>query len=224
MTKFLVSPAEHSSWIKDLGRVSSNTERYGADVLWWDSTIKGWVGVQRKAVPDLIASVQDGRLAKEIAQLMKCKVASLVVEGRPRWSTDGTLMRSHTRWSIAQHRSLLRSIQGRGVFVEHSDDHADTARLIREIAGWVQKGDHRSLDRRPKPSPDSWGKVTDKAWACHMLQSVPDIGPVQAEAVYEHFDGKMPVVLTATREELLAVKGLGPKRVDKIRRAFGSVG
>ena len=221
MTKFLISPAEHSSWIKDLGRVSSTTEKYGADVLWWDEVIQGWVGVQRKTVPDLVASVQDGRLAKEMAQLMRVKVASLIVEGRPRWSTDGWLMRNHVRWSVAQHRSLLRSIQGRGVFVEQSDDHADTARLIVEIAAWVRKGDHRSLDRRPKPSGDSWGKITDKAWACHLLQSVPDIGPVQADAIYEHFGGRIPVGLTVDRKALLDVKGLGPKRVAKILRAFG---
>jgi ERCC4-type nuclease len=221
MADFLISPAEHSAPVKSLGRISTAPERYGADILWWDSAIKGWVGVQRKAVPDLIASVQDGRLAKEVAQLMKCKVASVIVEGHTRWSTDGQLMRSHVRWSRTQHRSLIRSVQGRGIFVEHSDSIADTVKLVREIASWAHKGDHTSLDRRPGPSGDGWGRVTDKAWACHLLQSIPDIGPVQAGAIYDHFEGVVPVTLTATRDELLAVHGLGPKRVDKILRAFG---
>lgn len=222
VTNFLISPAEHAAPIKDLGRVSSLPERHGADVMWMDPTIKGLVGVQRKAIPDLVASVQDGRLAKEVAQLQTCKVAVVIVEGRPRWSSEGQLMMGYVKWSRTQHRSLLRSIQGRGIFVEHSDSIADTAALIREIASWVGKGDHTSLDRRPKPGPNNWGKVDDEAWACHLLQSVPDIGPVQAKAIWDHFDGAIPVALTTDAVELAKVPGLGPKRIAKILKAFNA--
>ena len=221
MPDFLISPAEHHTAIKSLGRISSIPERYGADILWWDDVISGWVGVQRKAVPDLVASVTDGRLAKEIGQMNQCKVTSLIVEGRAHWSTDGVLMKSYARWTKAQHRSLLRSIQNRGVFVEHSDSPADTAVLVGEMASWVSKGDHKSLDRRPNPPSDTWGRVSDKAWGCHLLQSIPDIGPKQAEEIWDHFEGKLPLQMTVGKKDLLKVRGLGPKKAEKILKAFG---
>lgn len=223
MTDFLISPAERSHHIKALGRNSAVPEQHGADILWWDDTIKGFVGVQRKAVPDLVASVGDGRLAKEVAQLMTVKVAVLIIEGRPRWTTDGHLSASYTRWSRTAHRSLVRSIQGRGIFVEMSDSTADTAKLIIEIAAWVHKGDHTSLDRRPNPNPNPWGVVNDEAWGCHLLQSVPGIGPKQAKAIWDHFDGKLPIGLTVSREELLKVKGLGKGKADQLMKSFGSL-
>lgn len=216
--EFLVAPSEPTT-IKTLGRVSSIPEKYGADVLWVNA---GKIhGVQRKFYTDLLSSVEDGRLARECHQLQSCHVAHLIVEGKPKWTSDGMLMdRYNSRWSKAAYRSLLRSVQGKTIFVEYSDSEADTVALVEEIRRWTSKGDHTSLDRRPKPKVDNWGRITDESWACHLLQSIDGIGPKQAAAVWKHFGGHLPISLTATYVELQKVPGLGPKKAKSIVRAF----
>ena len=84
----------------------------------------------------------------------------------------------------------------------------------------MAKGEHRSLDRRPKPGPNEWGRVTDRGFGLHLLQSVDGIGPMQAGAIFDHFK-RVPVELTATREQLLSIPGIGPKRVAAMMKAFG---
>jgi ERCC4-type nuclease len=219
---FLIAPSEPPI-IKTLGRVSSVPERHGADILWYDRATRAVIGVQRKEYHDLLGSVADGRLAREVKQLKSTKVAHLIVEGRPRFTPDGHCTEQYlTRWTRAAYRSLLRSVQGRGIFVEHSDSTADTVSLVEEIYRWTAKGDHVSLDRRPTPTGNNWGQLTDKDWACHMLQSIDGIGPKQATAIWMHFGGKLPIELTATRAQLLTVPGVGPIVADKITKAFGA--
>lgn len=219
MAGLLIAPSE-PPLIKALGTVSSTPEKYGADILWAERAVSGLIGVQRKEVSDLIGSVQDGRLNKEIVQMRACHLAFLIVEGHPHWTSDGTLVHRWARWTRGQHYSLLRSVQTRGIVVEYTETTADTVGRIEDIHRWAAKADHTSLDRRPKPGPDEWGKVTDRGWGLHLLQSVPGIGPKQAELIWDHF-GKVPVGLSVTREDLAAIKGLGPKRVDSMFKAFG---
>lgn len=217
---YLIAPSEPSI-IKRLGRVSSIPEKHGADIFWHDPVIKGFVGVQRKEFGDLLNSVDDGRLAREVQQLQRTKVAHLIVEGKPKWTVDGQSMEKyHQRWTRAAYRSLLRSVQGRGIFVEHSDSMSDTVALVEEIRRWTNKGDHVSLDRRPKPRGDVWGRITDEAWACHLLQSIDGIGPKQASAIWTYFGSRLPISLTASADELKRVPGLGPKKVALLIRAF----
>jgi ERCC4-type nuclease len=219
-TKFLIAPSEPRI-IKTIGKVSSIPEKMGSDILWHDPSAGGWVGVQRKEFKDLLASVADGRLAREVQQIQRCKIAFLIVEGKPRWSPDGACMiRYYTQWTRAQYRSLLRSVQGREIFVEHSDSMKDTVALVGEMSRWVGKGDHASLDRRPKPKGDTWGRMTDKAWACHLLQSVDGIGPKAAAAIYDYFGGALPIALTTDVKTLEKVPGVGPGTAKKILRAF----
>lgn len=215
----LISPAE-PPLIKTLGTVSATPEKYGADILWSERNVSGLVGIQRKEVSDFVASVGDGRLNREMIQLRAVNLPILIIEGNPHWTLDGVLVHKYTRWTRAQHNSLLRSIQMRGVIVESTASVAETIKRVEEIAKWAAKADHTSLDRRPKPGPDEWGKVTDKAWGLHMLQSVPGIGPKQAEVIWDHF-GRLPLGLTVSREELMAIRGLGNKRVADIMKAFG---
>lgn len=221
MSSFLVSPAE-PPLIRAIGFTSQAPERHGFDVLWAEPTVGGLVGIQRKEFGDLINSVADGRLAKEVLQWggsPTVKLAFLIIEGIPHWTMDGELVHRYAHWHIRQYRGLMRSAQQKGMIVETTKNMAETIERIGEVAQWCAK-EHRSLVTRPKPGPDRWGQVSEKGWASHLLQSIPGLGPKQAEAIYDHFEGKVPIGLTCTAEELLAIKGLGPKKVDAILRAF----
>ncbi len=221
--RFLVSPTEHDPAVAAIGRAAFTPERHGVDILWAEPKVGGLIGIQRKELKDLIASVTDGRLAKEVQQMQSLKLAVLAVEGRANWTPDGVFVHRFVHWTRAQHRSLLRSVQQRGIVVEFTDDSADTVALCYEIAAWAAKGNHHSLDTRPKPFPDKWGTRTSKAWGIHMLQSVPGIGPSHAESIWDSFDGNVPIGLTCNEARLAQVKGLGPKRIKSLVEAFGGV-
>jgi ERCC4-type nuclease len=219
----LVAPTE-PLLVKALGTVALVPESYGADIMWAEQVLGGLVCVQRKEVGDLVASVVDGRLAKECQQLSAraVKLAVLLVEGQPKWTREGVLLDQYANWTRAQHRSLLRSVQLQGILVDYTDSTADTVSYIGELAQWAAKEGHHSLERRPKPKADpaDWGAITDKRWGIHVLQSVPGVGPGVARDIWDHFSG-LPIELLVGRKELLEVRGVGPKIADALMRAFG---
>ena len=216
----LIAPTEPSR-LKAIGTVSSVPETFGADIMWSCAQVGGLVGVQRKELRDLIASVHDGRLAKEVQQLSRVAYACLIVEGQPRWTNDGALVDPYTKWTKHSHRSLLRSVQARGIEVCVSDSVTDTVMAVMELAEYLKKETHDALDRRPKPRGE-WGDPTEKDFAMHVLQSAPGVGPKMAGAIYDHFDG-VPIGWTITRDELEEVAGIGPGRASKLWRTFNSV-
>lgn len=221
MPAFLISPAE-PPLIKTLGTVSAVPELHGADILWHESTV-GLIGVQRKEVTDFIDSIRDNRLAKEVAQLKQVALPIVIIEGKPHWTPDGELVSQFTRWSRDSHWGVIRSLQSEhGIVVETTESIDETIGRIEAIAKWAAKPEHSALKRRNKPaSSDGWGSRSDRDYACWILQSVEGIGRKQAEQILDHFEGKLPLSLTVDTSELLKVKGVGPKTVAALARAFG---
>lgn len=211
----LVAPSEPKT-MKVLGRSSSVPETMGADVL--IPHAGSMIGVQRKEISDLIASVQDGRLAKELAQLQRCSRAVLIVEGRLKWSTDGVLMdRQYGRdWTRTTHRNLLRSVQSRGVWVESTDDTADTVVCILELAEYLKKPAHNGLLKRSGMPVAPWGKADNRDWSAHLLQSFDGVGPELAGRVVDHFGGRAPLQWTVGEKELQEVAGIGPRKAKQM--------
>jgi len=212
----LVSPTERDLLSLLSGKAMSHSlpERYGADVL---AVVegRGKMAIQRKVFPDdLLASLDDGRLARELAMLSQTEYPVLILEGQPRWTSDGHLMQPwNSRWTRAQLRNLLRSVWWlHGVPVEHTQDIEDTAAAVLELESWFRKEVHRSLLSRPKrPCRDSWGTSSQRDFARFFLQGLPGVGSVLAEAIFDRF-GRVPMSWDCTLEELKSVYGIGEKR------------
>lgn len=213
----LIAPTEPPS-LKVLGKSSSIPERYGADVLWVARGI-GLVGIQRKERKDLVRSIYDGRLAREVALMQRLRIAILIVEGRMRWTTDGQLFDQFCKWTRKQHRALLLSAQLRGIKLVTTEDLTDTIEAIETIRDWVGKERHTALDRRPN-AQGAWGKAGHRDFGIHILQGFPGIGPVEAGAIFDHFGGRVPLGLDCTEKELRAVPGIGPKKAKGIVTAL----
>ncbi len=216
----VIAPTEPPSFKAIADVISMAPERMGVDAMW---ATKNWgmVGVQRKEFGDLLASVADGRLAREVAQMQRLGLAVLVIEGRPRWTADGELVDRFRRWSKSSHRGLVRSVQSKGVWVETSENTADTIEAVQDMIKWTAKDRHGSLDRRPKPT-GAWGQASERDFALHLLQGIDGIGPVVAEAILDRFNNQVPWMWTCTFEELLTVPGLGPKTAEKAWAALGA--
>lgn len=207
-----VSPSEPKEALVLLpgSRVSGLPERYGVDYL---VAVPGALaGVQRKTGRDLLASLEDGRLSKEVMAMKLLYPALLAVEGPcpPPLSryTEGQVLR------------LLWSVRLKGMWVERTPDLAGTALLVREFEGWLSKRSHRSLDTRPKSAArGAWLDRGAREWGVFLLQGFPGVGPELAEAIYDHF-GRVPLAWTCSRKELMEVDGIGPKRAKDLMRCL----
>lgn len=214
----LVSPAEPASMRPPITSFvhSAYPEALGCDYLY--STSSGSLaGVQRKSFPeDLVASLRDGRLQREIPQMRSLPNALLLLEGRPKWTSSGALQHAHVQFSRAQFHGLILSIQfTHGIHWAWSDNHDDSLAIIQAFFAWIEKneseGHKSSLLRRPGPGSGA----NERDWAVHFLQGLPGIGLRQAERILDYFGG-LPIEFSSTREELLEIDGIGKKTVDRI--------
>ena len=214
-----VAPTEPPS-LKAIGKVSSLPERVGADVLFFARGHKH--AIQRKELKDLLASIADGRLAKELSQ-MRTSVAGhrlLIVEGKTQWSIDGKLLGTFGQyWSLRQWCGMLWSVHEAGCDVMQTQNLEQTIQAVGWFVDWAGK-DHRSLKQRPGLGKGMWGtNASDPEWISWCLQSIPGISSVLAQRIYETVGN--PLTLRVTKEDLLKVEGLGPKKVNAIMRLFG---
>lgn len=194
-------------------------ESLGADVAW--SASGSWVGVQRKEVKDLLASVEDGRLGQQLVQLERCGVAALVVEGELRFTMDGELMgsRGSTRWTRRSLWGVLWSARRSGVWVDFTRDLTETIEWVGAFEAWTKKDKHTGLGGRPGPK-GMWGTADSREWGVHVLQGFPGVGQELAGRMIDEFGG-VPLRWTVGMKELTAVQGIGTKKAQGLMKALG---
>jgi len=213
----LISPTEPEFFRQPLdARISSKPEQHGVDFLWWAPGGKR-MGVQRKRFPDdFLASLHDGRLAKEIQQMNKLDVKCLVVEGYGTWTTDDELINHERSFKLGSFYGLLASFQIlHDIKVWQVRDHFQTITMIQALHRWGEKTDHSSLQRRPGPRTDHWGNRSSEAWALHMLQSIDGVGPGLASKIYAMWGLPLRWTLDGP-EQLEQVPGIGKSKAAKI--------
>ena len=209
----LVSPAEPRE-LYALGEVSSLPETYGVDFLW--TTPNGLAGAQRKEVRDLVASIRDDRICRELGQSKALVQAVLLIEGDWRWDRNG-MSRRVDGFTRAQYDGLLLSFQAQGWWVLHSESLAETAEVLARMKSWFSKGEHLSLLQRPK-SRAPWGTSRNEEWCVHAWQTFEGIGVGMARVLTQHLG--FPVQWTVSEAELLAVPGIGKGRAAKLLAAL----
>lgn len=217
---YLVSPTDRD--LLDLLKTKANAishwmpEKYGADVL---AIVpgRGKLAVQRKTFPeDLVASLEDGRLAREVMLLPYAEWPILIAEGVPHFTSDGHWMHSYdSRWTKQGLRNILRSLRRvHNIEYERTDNLQDTVDAILELTAHFSETVHRSIITRPKHvAKDSWGLANKRDFARFMLQGFPGVGVELAETLFDHF-GKIPLRWDCSKEDLKMVYGIGPKRVQ----------
>lgn len=218
----LISPAEHN-FLAKLGKVSSVPERYGADFL-LNSADLGSVGVQRKEVNDLIASVRDGRLAREVAMMKALGQGVFVIEGELRWTSDGVLL-SRQEWTRAQHYGVLWSLSLDGYWIFSTASMEETFFFLSTFTRWlkVPSSKHRSTRTRPGPiGKATWGKADNRDWGVHILQGFDGIGYDLACRIWDKFNG-LPLRWDVSAEELSTVAGIGKIRAERLIAALTGV-
>lgn len=182
----------------------------------------GPVGVQRKEIGDLISSVRDGRLGRQLVAMKQLQLTVLLLEGRPKWTNDGSLL-SHGNWTRTQHNGLIWSVQSRGVWVNTSDDLTDTISWLSLFQKWLERDRSKgsSLETRPKGRDEFGQEARGRDFGIHLLQSFPGVGREVAGNVVDHFKG-VPIAWTVTSEQLKEVKGIGKGRAQQLVSMLGT--
>jgi len=199
-----------------LGRSSSLPEKVGADFLMF-SPVYGRVGVQRKTVLDLVASVQDGRFQRELIDMRGLDVAVWLFEGRADWTSDGKLLSAvRSTWTREQHFGLIFSIFSQGYWVLHTDTAEETCWCLSAFEKWLGKETHKGVVARPGPQRNLFGETDTDGWRLHFLQGLPGLGPERAKEWLECFGGLgMRLVGDPVR-----VAGVGKVTAKRIREVF----
>jgi ERCC4-type nuclease len=195
------------------------TETYGSDVMWM--TAAGWVGIQRKELKDLIASVRDGRLGMQLSQMQRLSVAVLLVEGKPRFTIDGEMLvdswGNDASFTKKHYRGVLWSARAAGVHIDFTETLTETIEYCTWFENWSLKERHSGLRHRPGPDT-SWGTPGHRDYAVHVVSGLPGVGTELAGRVVDQFG--IPFGWKITKEELMTVKGIGQKKADQMWKAI----
>jgi ERCC4-type nuclease len=199
-------------------RRSNEAENYGVDYL------VGNAGIQRKAIDDFIASIMDNRLYKEILQSESLGQTFLLLEGQIKTLPNGALWTKSNRWRVRTFttqtllKNIIRLQVEKGWKFLYSPSLQETPTVI--SAWYVTITSEAGGLGKSKRGAPSWNDKNNSAnWMAYMMQSIPGLGPKTADRLVKMYPD--PVTLNLTREQLLAVEGVGPGTVNMIFRAFG---
>ena len=210
----ICSPTEPAQLRDAAASVSMFPESFGADLI-VATHEGGWAGVQRKEVRDLMASIEDGRLAEQLVKLRQLPMSLLIVEGELEWTNDGEML-GNRRWkSITRDRfdGVMWMVQSDGTWVCFTRDLAETIRVVKHFEVWAGKA-RKGLSTRGQVAA-SWGKPDSRDFQIHLLCGFPGVGPELAGRIVDRFGG-VPWTWRVTLEELCEVPGVGKRKAEQM--------
>ena len=177
-----------------------------------DYVLSDRVAVERKSVADFLDTLTGGdrSMFEQVGDLARAYARPVVIiEGADLYGErnvhPNAIRGALSSLAIDFDASVLRT-----------EDEADTADLLEVIATREQETAERTVSVHGEKS----GKTLSEQQE-YVVGSVADIGPVTARALLEAF-GSVEAVMTAEKEELLEVPGVGEVTADRLREVVGS--
>jgi ERCC4-type nuclease len=215
----LISATEPAA-LRAIGQVNEYAEQHGCDIFFVARGKK--IGIQRKEIKDLFGSIEYGRLQNQMDKMTNLDDAYLIVEGEPRFSTDGKVMgkRYGQPWNRDRYVGVLIGVQHRGLHVLHTKDLAGTIHLVQYLEKWHLKEEHSMLRGAARQGPTTLfgSSPTQREFAVHFLTGIPGVGSKMAGAIFDMYG--LPLQLTVTVDDLVKVPGIGKAKAARIMRAF----
>nr|WP_295161691.1 DEAD/DEAH box helicase [uncultured Methanobrevibacter sp.] len=174
-----------------------------------DYQVSDDVVIERKTAKDFVDSIIDKRLFKQARELSEeFKRPLLILEGDDIY--NGMLHPNAVRGTLA---SIAIDF---GISIIPTRNSQDTAAMIKRIAVREQNGEKTHIQIRTDKKPVSlWEQQL------FIVESLPNIGPVNAKNLLQHF-GSVEKVITASETELQEVEGIGKKTAKNIRKVVES--
>ena len=169
-----------------------------------DYIIDKWLIVERKQISDLIVSIVDGRLFQQAERLCQSAYTPLlIIEGQGHDIKDSKMDRRAILGALASIGLLY------GICVLRAINKEETLNVILYAARQKARIEKAVIGRRGY-RPRSFKKRQS-----FILQGLPNVGPTLAKALLQHF-GNIRSVMTANRDQLQKISGVGPKKAEQI--------
>ena len=174
-----------------------------------DYQVSDEVVIERKTAKDFVDSIIDKRLFKQARELSEeFKRPLLILEGDDIY--NGMIHPNAVRGTIA---AIAIDF---GISIIPTRNSQDTAAMIKRIAVREQNGEKVNIQIRTDKKPVSlWEQQL------FIIESLPNIGPVNAKNLLQHF-GSVEKVIGASESELQEVDGIGKKTAKNIRKVVES--
>lgn len=174
-----------------------------------DYQVSDEVVIERKTAKDFVDSIVDKRLFKQARSLMEeFKRPLIILEGDDLY--NGMINPNAIRGSIA---SIALDF---GISIIPTRNAQDTAAMIKRIAIREQSGEKTPIQIRTDKKPvNLWEQQL------FIIESLPNIGPVNAKNLLEHF-GTVANIINASETQLQEVEGIGKKTAANIRKVVDS--
>lgn len=174
-----------------------------------DYQVNDEVVIERKTAKDFVDSIVDKRLFKQARSLMEeFKRPLIILEGDDLY--NGMINPNAIRGSIA---SIALDF---GISIIPTRNAQDTAAMIKRIAIREQSGEKTPIQIRTDKKPvNLWEQQL------FIIESLPNIGPVNAKNLLEHF-GTVANIINASESQLQEVEGIGKKTAANIRKVVDS--
>ena len=177
-------------------------------------TRKGKLPIERKKAPgDLLASVTDGRLGREIqAMRQESQFYVVLLHGVIRYHRDGTVVMYGNKgrgWTKKGVRNLLRSLQlVEGCFIEQADNDRELVKVVDELQTYFDNWDkHLSLKTRPNLQTN-WLIPNRMEKVIYFYSGLPGISAIRAKALAERFVSPLDLY-KASIEDIMSLSGIG---------------
>jgi Fanconi anemia group M protein len=171
------------------------------------------VGCERKTPDDLIQSViglEKGKLFRQCADLCKFYEHSyLLIEGRLSDLFQNPKINPNSIWG------WLEAVMTIGVMIRFTVCVEGTASTLKTLA--IKQQEPHELCRYFNHHGFK-KSLTHEQRACRIIEWLPGVGDVKAHELYNHF-GSAEAVITAKKQELMKVEGIGDKIARDIRDA-----
>lgn len=174
-----------------------------------DYQVSDEVVIERKTAKDFVDSIVDKSLFKQARSLMEeFKRPLIILEGDDLY--NGMINPNAIRGSIA---SIALDF---GISIIPTRNAQDTAAMIKRIAIREQSGEKTPIQIRTDKKPvNLWEQQL------FIIESLPNIGPVNAKNLLEHF-GTVANIINASESQLQEVEGIGKKTAANIRKVVDS--
>jgi ERCC4-type nuclease len=168
--------------------------------------------IERKTPNDLLASIADGRLFQQAAQLVQqTPHAYLIITGALLTNSQGYI--NDTGWTLASVQGAFNRVESLGVRVVQCLGEEAYKATVFGLA------DVESEVRLPPLS-----KPRSVSEAAHILASFPGVGYEKAESILAAFEnhlGRALAWLTWVNYDEIKVAGIGPVTKQKARAVLG---
>lgn len=180
----------------------------------------GVVAIERKIIPeDLISSVTDGRLYKEIVAMREVSKFNIILfHGSFRYNRDNTLWvpgnkdakRVGRSWTKKGIKNLCRTLEYvETLHIEWANDSEELVEVVAEVEKYFNQVNHLSLKVRPGLHTD-WLIPTRQERIQYFYQGLPSISAIRAKALTGKFPSPMNLY-SATVEDFKSIPGIGDK-------------